>query len=243
MRLTFVLCFVVLLLVSCEKTEEKNKMYVSGTVDGLKKGVLYLQRIEDTLLVTIDSLQIDGDSNFEFSTALESPEIFYLYLDKDDGNENNDRILFFGEQGRITITTTRDFFEPEAKISGSVSHDKLKEFQKIMSRFNNLNLDLIEARFKAQKDNDSTTADSIQQRYENNRKRRYLYALNFALNNKDSHVSPYIALSETPDARLKYLDSIYNSLSPEVAGSKYGKALEVFLERIRTEEEKVTPTN
>ena len=233
MRLTFVIYPAMLLcFISCGKTEE-NKMYITGEVEGLKKGTLYLQKIADTTLITLDSLKIDGDSRFEFSTSLESPEIFYLYLDKNDGNAVNDRILFFGEQGIITIYTTRDFFEPEAQISGSASHDKLEEFQKTISRFNNINLDLIEAQFNAQKENDTVKADSLQRLAGRNRKRRYLYALNFALHNADSYVSPYVVLSEAPATQLKYLDSIYNAFTPEIAGSKYGKALGALITEIK----------
>lgn len=214
----------IFLLLSCGK-EEKDLMRVEGTVKGLKKGMLYLQKIQDTTLVNIDSLKIDGNSNFSFSVPMESPEVFYLYLDKNDGNTDNDRITFFGERGTINIHTTRDFFEAEARISGSASHEKLEEYKKTMSRFNDVNLDLIEALFNAQKANDTVTSDSIRRLSGKNRRRSYLYALNFALHNGDSYVAPYIALSEVAGTQLKYLDSIYRSLSPEVAASKYGKAL------------------
>ena len=35
-------------------------------------------------------------SNFTLNSKIDSPEIFYLYLKKDDGDSLNDRILFFG---------------------------------------------------------------------------------------------------------------------------------------------------
>lgn len=38
-------------------------MTVSGNVKGLKKGTLYLQKVNDTVLITVDSLQIKGDGN------------------------------------------------------------------------------------------------------------------------------------------------------------------------------------
>ena len=62
-----------------------------------------------------------------------------------------------------------------------------------------------------------------------NIKRGYIYAINFAINNKDSYVAPYIALKEIPDANIKYLDSIAQVLTPDVAASKYGKELQEFL--------------
>ena len=84
------------LVVSCS-SETENTMTVNGTIKGLKKGTLYLQHVEDTTLVTVDSLEIEGTGSFTFKTELESPEIFYLYLDKKDNNDINDRLLFFAE--------------------------------------------------------------------------------------------------------------------------------------------------
>ena len=50
-------------------------------------------------------------------------------------------------------------------------------------------------------------------------------------------MSPYIALSEIPDANLKLLDTINKMLIPKVAKSKYGKRLnELISERKKTEE-------
>ena len=56
-------------------------------------------------------------------------------------------------------------------------------------------------------------------------KRRYLQTLNFALTNKDFEISPFILLSEVPDANVKYLDSIQKSFSESVQKSKYGQKL------------------
>ena len=67
-------------------------------------------------------------------------------------------------------------------------------------------------------------------------KRKYLYSINFALNQKEYEVSPYIALSEIHDAQLKYLDTIHNSMSPKVAKSKYGKMLTKYIDERRKEE-------
>jgi hypothetical protein len=210
-------------------------MIVTGNVKGLKKGTLYLQHIPDSTLTAIDSLEVKGDGNFTFKTELNSPEVFYLYLNKKDNNDINDRITFFGEPGTITINTSWNTFDTQAKIEGSESHKKLEEYRKVMSRFNTQNLEIIRAAYDPELQKDSTIMDSIQRASEKNIRRGYLYALNFALNNKDSHIAPYIALTEVADANVKYLDSIYNSLTPEVADSRYGKELKKYLEEVERE--------
>jgi len=62
--------------------------------------------------------------------------------------------------------------------------------------------------------------------------------VNFALNNKDYEVAPYLAVSEIFDANIKYLDTIQKSLSPEVRDSKYGKSLTDFIKERRKLETK-----
>lgn len=216
-------------IASCAGTT-KNTMTVAGKVQGLKKGTLYLQHIIDTSLVNIDSIIVKGDGNFSFTTEIESPEIFYLYLDKKDNNDINDRITFFGEPGEITIHTSWNTFDLNPKVQGSETHNKLMEYQNVMSRFNTKNLEYLRTSLDPKTYNDQAAMDSLQELSDNNVKRRYLFALNFAMNNTDSYIAPYIALKEVSDANIKYLDSINNSLDPEVANSKYGKELKDFLE-------------
>ena len=224
MKKLLITSLIAVFLFSC-RDESSTTMNVSGNVKGLKKGTLYLQHLSDSVLVTIDSLEIDGDGNFSFDTQLESPEIFYLYLNKKDNNDINDRITFFGEPGKITIDTRWDSFDRDAKIEGSESTKKLQEFQKGISNMNLRNMELMQQATSPELSLDSLQIDSIQRRGARNTQLTYAYALNFALNNKDSYIAPYIAIFEVSDANPKYLDSLSNSLTPEVANSKYGKML------------------
>ena len=229
MKQLFLFGCITFLLFSCTE-DTTNTMLVSGKVKGLKKGTLYLQHVPDSTLATIDSIQVDGSGDFSFKTQLESPEIFYLYLDKKDNNDMNDRITFFGEPGNITINTNWNTFDANAKIEGSATQKKLEEYRKTMTRFNKRSLEIMQGTANDGIPLDSIQLDSIQKLSDKNIQRGYAYALNFALNNKDSYIAPYIALTEVSDANIKYLDSINNSLTPEVATSKYGKALRNFLE-------------
>ena len=228
MKHIFFFSFITLFLISCSE-DTANTMFVTGKVKGLKKGTLYLQHVPDSTLVTIDSLEINGNGEFSFKTKLESPDIFYLYLDKKDNNDINDRITFFGEAGNITINTSWNTFDTNVKIEGSATQKKLEEYRKNMSKFNKRSIEIMQSASNSEVPIDSLQWDSIQKLTNKNMQRSYLYALNFALNNKDSYVAPYIALTEVSDANIKYLDSINNSLTPEVASSKYGKALKNFL--------------
>ncbi len=219
-----------LVLVSCGDNPDET-MIVTGTVKGLKKGTLYLQHIPDSTLVSVDSVAINGDGKFTFKTGLESPEVFYLYLDKKDNNDINDRITFFGEPGTITINTDWNTFDTNAKIEGSESHEILEQYRKTMSGINKRNFEIMLKASQTDSALNQTSIDSLQGISDRNVQRGYAFAINFALNNKDSYVAPYIALKEIPDANKKYLDSIYTVLSPEVSSSKYGRELAQLLKK------------
>ncbi len=223
-KLIFVFVSTFLVLVSCGDNPDET-LIVTGTVKGLKKGTLYLQHISDSTLVSVDSVTINGDGKFSFKTGLESPEVFYLYLDKKDNNDINDRITFFAEPGTITINTDWNTFDTNAKIAGSESHEILEQYRKTMSGINKRNFEIMLKASQTDSALNQTSIDSLQGISDRNVQRGYAFAINFALNNKDSYVAPYIALKEIPDANKKYLDSIYTVLSPEVSSSKYGKEL------------------
>lgn len=224
---------VLFLIFSCGK--EQHDLTVIGNIKGLKKGSVYLKKVKDTALVVVDSIAISGNSQFELHSDLESPEVFFLYLDKNSKSED-DRILFFADKGITEINTTLKNFVFDAKINGSKQQKTLEGYQLMMSRFNEKNLNLIKESFEAQKSGDTSKYNSIQNEFDSLLKRKYLYTVNFALNNKDSEVAPYLALTEIYNAQIKYLDTINVSLTPEVKKSKYGKEFQSFIDSIKSKE-------
>ena len=54
-------------------TEKQGNMIVQGTIIGMQKGMLYLQKVQDTILVSVDSTFLNGTSNFRLVDNLESP--------------------------------------------------------------------------------------------------------------------------------------------------------------------------
>ncbi len=219
---------IVVLLVSCNKNEPGN-MVVNVTIDGLKKGTLYLQKMKDTALVSVDSVKLDGNTIILLRDDVESPELYFLALDKIAG----ERISFFGEKGEITVHAKLEKFATSAKISGSVNQDLLTEHKVMAQKFNNKKLDLLVEKFNANKINDTALASKLEKEEKNLIKRKYYYTTNFAVLNATHEVAPYLALTELFDANIKLLDTINNSLSEEVKASKYGKKLEKYIKDIK----------
>ena len=162
--------------------------------------------------------------------------MLYLFLDRGVTNSMDNNILFFAEPGIINIETNLDSYITSAKISGSKNHDKYEEYQKINARFRDENLDMIQQKFLAMKKGNAKVLDSLNAKQDNNTRRKYLFATNFAINNNDFEVSPYIALSEIYDINIKYLDTIQKSMTPKVAKSLYGIKLTEYVGKIKKQQ-------
>ena len=222
-------CIVLIsLLYSCNKTKS-GSLIVSGTIDGLKKGTLYLQKYKDTVLISVDSLHLNGDSHFTLVDEVESPEVYYLTLN----NDKDKKIPFFGEKGEITITSKLSKFISSAKISGSKNQTLLEEHNAMARKFSEKQLDFIKEKFDAQKNNDTALLTKLEKDENNLIRRKYYFSTNFAVNNAKYEVAPYIALTELYYANIRLLDTINNSLSKNVKTTKYGLELDNFIKSIK----------
>lgn len=224
------------LLFACSEKKSENNLHLTGNIKGLKKGTLYVQRVDNNKLVALDTIAIDGNSNFETNIDLKSPEMLYLFLDRGVSNSLDNNLLFFAEPGDISIETNLENYIADAKVTGSKNQDLYYEYKKVDKRFQDESLTLIEKKFNAMKNKNESELTSIVAKQETNIKRKYLYATNFAINNKDYEVAPYIALSEIYDINLKYLDTIHKSMSPKVAQSLYGKKLTEYIASIKKQQ-------
>lgn len=236
MRKSIIVLLSIVVFASCSEKKSTKNFVLTGNIKGLKKGTLYIQRINDTVLVAIDTIKINGDSHFTSEFDLQSPEMLYLFLDSGVSNSVDNNISFFAEKGKMDIETSLDFFTADVKITGSKNQALYDEYKKVVSRFVDQDLDLIEKRINALKNNKIEEAARIEEEQKGILKRKYLYTTNFAVNHGDYEVAPYVALAEIYDINLKYMDTIQKSMTPKVAKSLYGKKLNDFIAARKREE-------
>ncbi|MFT4669822.1 MAG: hypothetical protein ACI9M9_002477 [Flavobacteriaceae bacterium] len=232
MKYSLSLVITFLSIISCSKSEKL--MHLTGNVDGLKKGTLLLQKIEDTLLVSVDSVMVNGNSNFEFSKEIESPEIYYLYVRLKDGTLIDERIPFFAEPGEISIKTSLKNLAVKARIEGSTNQDALNDYKKLLRRYSSRELDQIEYNFNALREGNDSLIGAIEEQRKLLATSKFLMTVNFAINHKEYELAPYLMLSEVYNSNTKYLDTVYKSLTPKIKDSKYGKALESLIKSNKT---------
>ena len=234
MKKIIVVLVVSILMIACSSKKDGN-MIVEGTIKGLKKGTLYLQKMNDTAIISIDSVNVLGDGNFRLTDNVESPVMYYLTY---DGNANDKRILFFGGKGNITINDNMSTFGFSPEITGSPNQLVLDKFLKINNQFKNQRLEFIKKEFDARQSKKTDLIKNLEKDYNRMIRRKYLYTTNFALSNSDSEAAAYIALTELYDANIKLLDTINKKLSMEVKNSIYGKRLDKYISKIKSKENK-----
>ena len=234
MKKIFILASAIGLLTSCENKKPLNNLEITGYIKDLKKGTLYIKKIKDTSVVTVDTIQINGDSHFISNIIVAAPEMYYLILDRGTTISGDNSISFFAEPGKMSIESSLRFYSSDVKITGSKNQALYDEYKKVANQFVDQNLDLVEAKFAAYQSKNTIELDKIQQKQDAILKRRYLYTTNFAVNNGAFEVAPYIALAEISDINIKYLDTIQKRLSANILKSIYGKKLnELIKERLK----------
>ncbi len=220
------------LLISCVPKKQGN-MLVQGQIKGLKKGTLYLQKMDDTVLISVDSVKLLGSDTFLLSDNIKDPVMYYLTF---DGNTTEKRIMFFGEEGTITINDRLDKFGYSPKIEGSENQKVYEKFKKYDRRFTDQRLDFIKKDFEARSAKNNELIKQLEIDYKKMMRKRFLFTTQFATNNAESEAAPYIALTELFDANIKLLDTINNSLTDKVKESQYGKRLQKFIDAVKVKE-------
>lgn len=227
--------FIALLVLSSCEQEKENGLIVKGTIKGLKVGNVLLQKAQDTTLITLDSIALDGSGDFTLTTAIAEPQLLYLYLDVKDGSIYDDRISFFAEDTVINITSTLENFEKDAVIKGSKNQDALNVFKENNDKLNIVYTDLVKRSMALNADENASTADieALNVEYDKYLKKRILYAVSYAGVHRDKEIAPYILLQEGFDANPKLLDSIYNLMPKKIQTSLYGKELSELLKDLK----------
>lgn len=227
MRLIITLILNLIILSSCSKN---SNFTVSGTIKGLKKGTLYLQTVQDTNLISLDSIIVDGNPDFKFTTSLSEPQVLYLYLDKKSALSYGNRIAFFAEPGKMSIMSSLKCFEKNAIIKGSKNQLKWEDFQKMTNQFNDKNLDLIKKSLEVQNSKNQKLTLKYDDSLDQLLQKRYRYTGNFSIINKSYEIAPYIVITQIPDAAINYLDTIYKSFPLKTQNSIYGKQLKELIQ-------------
>ena len=215
-----------LLLIIISSCSPTNNFQLNGDIKGLKKGTILLTKSIEGSEVTLDSINLNGTSEFILSSYINEPEVLKLKLTK--SGIYNDEVEFFANKGITNFKTNLKRFSYESNFKGSKQQEKLDSFNRMLTRFNEENLNLIKTQIEFYGNQEKLNI--INRELINLKKREMYFIINFSINNSDSEISPYIAGKFLSVGNLRYLDTIYNSLNKKIKDSKYGVLLKDIIE-------------
>ena len=126
------------------------------------------------------------------------------------------------------------------EVKGKRNIELMEEFKIFEKQFISKRDELNDKRKTFIEINDIERVDSIQKLLDVLQYKSYLFTANFAINNFDSEIAPYLAVKKIADAKIKILETIEEKLTENVKKSKYGK---IFLELVENRKEKDSTTN
>mgnify|MGYP001135464915 CR=1 FL=1 len=129
-----------LLLIIISSCSPKNNFHLNGDIKGLKKGTILLTKSVNGSEVTLDSINLNGTSEFTLSSFLTEPEVLKIKLTK--SGIYDDEVEFFANKGITNFKTNLKRFSYESKFDGSAQQERLEYFNTMMIKFKEENLNL-----------------------------------------------------------------------------------------------------
>ncbi len=217
--------FILIMLLAMASCQTNSTSYsVSGNIEGLDSGTIYLVKAVNGEAVVEDSSAVNA-GNFSFEGEAPIPEMFYLRL-----NESDYFTQFFLENGDINVAAKKDSLSM-AKVSGSPANDLLNEYLAELSSVNDQLLALQQEYTQAAASGDNSEVERIQIEYQVASEDMVKFVKNFVTENNSSVVAPFLTLSVLVD-QLDYneLEPLVANFSPELDVTLYMQELKSVIE-------------
>jgi len=203
-------------LVSCSNS---NDLKVNGTITGLENGNFIVAKIENNRPTNIDTVAIK-DGKFTYTENLESPD-FRLFILQE--NPQKGMFMFVGNDN-VTLTSNIDSLD-KADIKGSKSNEEYKSLIDSFKKVQEEKGKLYQEAQMAQMQNDSLKLESLKDAIEQNDKKAENVVYDFAKANNNSTLSAWALNTIIQDFKYETINPIFETLTPEVKSSKFGKEL------------------
>lgn len=136
-----------------------NKYELSGKIEGLSEGKIFLKIQKDNDLVKVDSSDI-VNGEFKIEGSIAATDMYYLQIE-----DQKATIPFFLENAPISVEVNIESLR-EAKITGSASQDVYNTFIASMKVFKEKQSAIVAAYKKAKSEKDEAAAEKAYKEYE-----------------------------------------------------------------------------
>lgn len=209
----FIIVLVAATMASCSPAA-KNEFTITGTVDSVFNGFVYLQKRVDAPLITIDSAQIT-DGKFTLKGTVDYPEVYYLTIPATKSS-----VPFFVEPTEITVNINTKEIN-ETKITGSKTQTAYDRYLDQVDQYN------ARIRESYQMYNAAVeVGDPVKARYYDSLtnsidKQREQFSKKYVLENTKSFISPYIIYRNSWSYDMEELGKSLSNFDTALSHSLY----------------------
>lgn len=204
----------------------KNEFRITGTVDTVFDGIVYLQRRVEAPMISIDSVQLK-DGKFSFKGTVDYPEVYYINI---PGTKS--LVPFFIEPAQIVININSKEID-KTKITGSKTQQEYDKYLDMLGQFNAKVRENYQMYVKAQEVGDAEKAryfDSLVNTFD---AQRAQFSKTYVLENNSSFVSPYITYRNSWNYDLIELENTLNYFDTTLNHSLYMGHLKEYLATLK----------
>ena len=230
MRKTFgkFLLLASLALIACNSKEEI--LVIDGSVVGIPEdSYVYLKnnKPKTLQLVTVDSTQVKG-GKFKFNLKVDNLDERYLQF-----ADQKKLVTVITEVGIVKVDYNFESLKL-LSISGTYNNDKYLEYTNqantLISKINDFEVTNAPKLIKAQKDNNSTLLNAINQENQKLKQAYVNYNKTFVEENKTAYISLILLeqLTSNGDFNFEEGKAIFNQFSADLLNSSLGKELSAY---------------
>jgi len=212
------------ILASC--TGPKDQFKITGTINGIDTGMIYLQKKDQDQWVNVDSARLDK-GKFVFTGKIDVPEMWHLTL----GNQL--LVTVFVENAPIEVRIFPDSLE-KSTVTGSATHDIYRKYL-AMNDSLNMKMDDVYKQWKNAKEAGDTTGmkrfDSISGTLDAAMKKQLL---DFVRANNKTVVAPFLIMSNSWQFELPELEDVVKVFDTSLNRSMYVQMLQKRVDILRS---------
>jgi len=200
-----------LFLGSCTSADQYK---LTGKVEGMTEGKVYLSKLQDNKLVKTDSTTMTA-SGFSFEGTVASPDLVYIELEGQRG-----AIQLFLENSVITVDADVKNLR-EAKVAGSENQNVLVAFGELQKGYQEKQKALYPEYQKAAEAKNQVAMDSIEAEFNKSEEAKFAASKEFVKSNSKFIASAFVAYRISSPLEPSEMEEVYALLSEEVKKSSY----------------------